>query len=236
MSLESGTIFGNPTFVTPSPKIDFKAQRVFATRNAMPWPAGARRRASVNSFGYGGSNVHVVLESAQQYLEDKHTVNYVSSYSAQETDLIEGDDEISSVSDVVKKPQLLVFSANDEPSLRAYVKRLRKHLINPRVRANLSDLAFTLSEKRSMHFNQAFLVANQTTLDEGALFVGKKALTAPKVAFVFTGQGAQWPQMGKALVDAFPMVKDLLKHLDTVLRAAVLAPAWSLLGTRPSNT
>ncbi|PNY20705.1 Polyketide synthase [Tolypocladium capitatum] len=228
LSLESGTIFGNPTFITPNPKIDFKGQKIFATRTSMPWPAGARKRASVNSFGYGGSNAHVVLESAEQYLQDNHALSYVSSHLANEADIF-GDDELSSATDVAKRPQLLVFSANDETSLRDNVKQLRKHLINPSVKVNLQDLAYTLSEKRSLHFNRGFLLSDKTALDEGALILGKKNPQPPKIGFVFTGQGAQWSQMGKALVDAFPTTKDVLKHLDQVLQTAVVPPSWSLL-------
>ncbi|KAJ6443718.1 Polyketide synthase [Purpureocillium lavendulum] len=228
LSLENGIIFGNPTFITPNPKIDFKGSKILATRTSMPWPAGARKRASVNSFGYGGSNAHVVLESAEQYLQDSHATSYVSSYLADEADIF-GDDVLASPTDVAKRPRLLAFSANDETSLRDYVKQLRKHLINPSVRVNLQDLAYTLSEKRSRHFNRAFLLADKTALDEGALVLGKKSPQPPKIGFVFTGQGAQWSQMGKALVDAFPSTGDLLKHLDRVLETTVTPPSWSLL-------
>ncbi|KAF6820842.1 beta-ketoacyl synthase domain-containing protein, partial [Colletotrichum plurivorum] len=230
LSLETGTIFGNPTFVTPNPKIDFKGNKVFATRTTIPWPSGSRKRASVNSFGYGGSNAHVVLESAEQYLQDSEAANYVSSHLSEEADFFGGDDDFSSDAAVVPaNPRLLVFSANNESSLRQHVKELRKHLINPSVRADLRDLAFTLSEKRSLHFNRAFLLADKTAVDEGALILGKKSPEKPKIGFVFTGQGAQWSQMGKALVAAFPAVKDVLKRLDAVLETTVVPPSWSLL-------
>lgn len=196
----------------------------------MPWPAGARRRASVNSFGYGGSNAHVILESAEQYLQDKQASNFVFSHQTEEADLFGSQDDYSSFSKAAKKPQLLVFSANDEVSLRAYVKLLRKHLINPTVQADLRDLAFTLSEKRSSHFNRAFLLSEKTVLDEGALVVGKKSPEPPKIGFIFTGQGAQWSQMGKALVDFFPVARLVLKHLDGVLQTTIVPPSWSLLG------
>lgn len=234
LSLETGTIFGNPTFIDPNPKIDFKGHKVLATRSSMPWPAGARKRASVNSFGYGGSNAHVVLESAEQFLRDGAAAgNHVSSHLAEEADLF-GDDDLSlkeaAAASAPGRPQLLVFSANDEASLRAYVQRLHRHLINPGVRADLRDVAHTLSEKRSLHFHRAFLLADKTALDQGALVVGKKSPEAPRVGFVFTGQGAQWSQMGRALVDTFPATRDLLKHLDGVLETAVSPPPWSLLG------
>lgn len=58
MAVEQGWIPGNPTFVEPNPDIDFEGLHVRATRVGIPWPAAQcnSRRASVNSFGYGGSN------------------------------------------------------------------------------------------------------------------------------------------------------------------------------------
>lgn len=221
--------------MTPNPKIDFKGQKVFATRTSMPWPTGARKRASVNSFGYGGSNAHVVLESADQYLQDNQISTHVSSHLAEEADLFGDDDDASSTTALAKQPQLLVFSANNESSLRGYVKLLRKHLLNPSVKADLRDLSFTLSSKRSAHFNRGFLLADKAVIAEDSLVLGKKSPEAPKIGFVFTGQGAQWSQMGKALVDTFPTARDLLKHLDTVLRTALVPPTWSLLGISSSS-
>lgn len=61
LAVEKGRIPGNPTFIDPNPSIDFEGSRVRATRWTIPWPSHTGlRRASVNSFGYGGSNAHVV--------------------------------------------------------------------------------------------------------------------------------------------------------------------------------
>jgi acyl transferase domain-containing protein len=125
----------------------------------------------------------------------------------------------------------LVFSANDEKSLKSYVQRLSDHLINPNVRIMLPDLAYTLSNRRTRHFHRAYLVAQDpTNIDQGKLVVGKKGHGVPRVGFVLTGQGAQWPKMGKALVDSFPSAKLLLKKLDAVLQSLPDPPPWSLLG------
>jgi acyl transferase domain-containing protein len=82
----------------------------------------------------------------------------------------------------------------------------------------LPDLAYTLSERRSRHFHRAFVVADSTNLDEGAFVFGKKGVHIPKIGFVFTGQGAQWSQMGKSFIETFPAAKALLKRLDDVLQ------------------
>lgn len=125
----------------------------------------------------------------------------------------------------------LVFSANDETSLKSYVQRLSDHLINPNVQVTLPDLAYTLANKRTRHFHKAYLVTEDpTNIDPGKLVIGKKGHGVPRIGFVFTGQGAQWPRMGKALVDRFPSAVRLLNKLDSVLQSLPDPPPWSLLG------
>ncbi|KAJ5238512.1 polyketide synthase [Penicillium chermesinum] len=233
LAIEHGVIPGNPTFVTPNPKIDFKGLNVRATQNKIPWPQAQFRRASVNSFGYGGSNAHVIVEEPSCLLPD-WSGTHVSSHRALAEDLFGDDDDSSSA---VGRPFTLVFSANDEPSLRAYVKSLRKHMLNPSVKITLPDLSHTLSEHRTRHFHRGYLVAQSTTLDEAALVIGKQAAEEPRIGFIFTGQGAQWSQMGKAIVEIFPRARAILQHLDRILQSSAVAPSWSLLRelTEPRN-
>jgi acyl transferase domain-containing protein len=186
------------------------------------------RIASVNSFGYGGSNAHAVLQDAESFLKSSTTKTHVSSFAATEDDFF-ADEEVSI------RPQVLVFSANDEQSLKSYCQAIRKHLINPSVNIKLVDMAFTLSERRSRHFNRGYVVTQSTSIDEGALVFGKKSTDAPRVGFVFTGQGAQWSQMGRGIVDTFPVARPLLKHLDDVLQSLPTPPKWSLLSKLPSQ-
>ncbi|KAI9742768.1 MAG: hypothetical protein M1818_003497 [Claussenomyces sp. TS43310] len=221
LSIENGAIPGNPTFITPNPKIDFHSMNVRASRTTIPWPAVPFRRVSVNSFGYGGSNAHVVLDEAKTALpvdSQAHVSSFVSDFS----DFFD-DDELT-------RPYTLVFSANDESSLKAYCKSISTHLINPSVNVKLPDLSYTLSERRSRHFHRAYIVTQGTTLDDGAFVFGKKNTDRPRIGFVFTGQGAQWPQMGKSIVETFPSARLLLEHFDHVLQTLPSPPTWSLLG------
>ncbi|TGO56821.1 hypothetical protein BOTNAR_0215g00160 [Botryotinia narcissicola] len=219
LAMEHSIIPGNPTFETPNPKIDFKAMKVRATRVAIPWPKGALKRASVNSFGYGGTNFHVVLEDGKSLAPTRH----VSSYAMEDNGGEEFVDEESA------RAQILVCSANDENSLRSYCENISKHLINPSVTAKLPDLAYTLSERRSRHFHRAYIFSNSTNLSMNDFVFGKKDAETPRIGFVFTGQGAQWPQMGKALIKAFPSSLTILKELDEVLQSVPDPPAWSLI-------
>ncbi|KAI4952622.1 Type I Iterative PKS [Alternaria rosae] len=218
MSVEKGKIPGNPTFIDPNPNIDFEGSRVRATRYTIPWPAqSGPRRASVNSFGYGGSNAHVIID---QVPEEKK--NFVSSIGDGFEDLLADDLAVS-------RPHVLLFSANDETSIKVYTASLRKHLLDPRTTVDLPGLAYTLSERRSRHFHRGYIVAKDLSMDSNAIAYGKKTSDAPRIGFIFTGQGAQWSQMGKALLQNFAEARMAIERLDKVLQGLVHPPEWSLL-------
>ena len=125
---------------------------------------------------------------------------------------------------------VLCVSANDKDSLLNYVEALRKHLIYPAVRIDVQDLAFTLSERRTHHLHRGFFITKKPVFDSRTLVLGRKSLEPPRIGFVFTGQGAQWPGMGKLLVEEFPLAEQMLRHLDSVLQQCPSPPSWSLLG------
>ncbi|KAJ5753204.1 Acyl transferase/acyl hydrolase/lysophospholipase [Penicillium odoratum] len=142
LAVEKGVIPGNPTFLEPNPKIDFEGLKVKASRVALPWPKNfASRIASVNSFGYGGSNAHVVIQDAGSFLGHKQVPH---AFSFAKVDSFFDDD----VDTPNTRPQLLTSSANDDISLKKYVADLQRHLLNPRVKVQLSDLAHTLAQRR----------------------------------------------------------------------------------------
>ena len=205
-----------------SSRVDFQSLKVRASRTALSWPKAEVRRASVNSFGYGGSNAHVVLEEPKKLVGDAKST-FVSSISKDNDDFF-GDDEPKST-----RPFTLIFSANDENSLQAYCKKMRQYLMNPSVKVTLPDLAYTLAERRTHHYNRGYIVTQSTALDAAAFVFQKKSAETPRVGFVFTGQGAQWSRMGKSLVENFPTASSLLRHLDDVLQSVPNPPSWSLL-------
>lgn len=217
LSLEKGIIPGNPTFIDPSPKIDFKQLRIRVSRYATPWPKVPFKRASINSFGYGGSNAHVVVDEAGA-LGSHHVSSYVS----------EDDDDLFEESNSVEKPHLLLFSANNEKSLAGQLEGLDKHLSDPAVGVKLRDVAYTMGDRRSRHYNRGFTITSDSQLDVHSFVQGRVGEGQPKLGFVFTGQGAQWPEMGKELVQGFPIAANTVRHLDQVLQRAYDPPSWTL--------
>ena len=164
-----------------------------------------------------------MLEEPKRFLSEPSSATFVSSY-VDKHDSFFDDDDTTSV-----RPYSLVFSANDADSLQASTNAIRKHLANPNVKIKLPDLAYTISERRSHHFHRAYIVAQNLDLKEADFIYGKKATERPRIGFIFTGQGAQWSQMGRELVKIFPAAELLLKHLDDVLQSTPSPPSWSIL-------
>ncbi|KAJ5101357.1 hypothetical protein NUU61_003579 [Penicillium alfredii] len=221
MAIEKGVIPGTPLFIKPSPKIDFAGNKVKAFRTAVAWPDKdfPFRRASINSFGFGGSNAHAIIEQPEKSARDHH----VSSYRG--SDSLDNYDE----PEESERPYTLFVSANDAKSLKGNIEALCNHLVNPRVKVSLADLAYTLTERRSRLWHRAFITTFSSEIRENDFTVGKRGSRSPKVSFVFTGQGAQWPQMGKDLLKYFPWTRSILEELDQVLQAQPNRPSWSLV-------
>jgi acyl transferase domain-containing protein len=216
LAMEKGFIPGNPTFETPNPNIDFESLKVDPRRQSTRWPVVPFRRAGVNSFGYGGSNAHLVVDGAAG------VTRHLSSYTEEVDDLFAEDKPLT-------RPYVVVVSANDQTSLSQYCKSLDSHLSNPAVHIEMRDLAYTLSERRTRHYDRAFAVANHKYLSADTFTFGKRDSQEPRVGYAFTGQGAQWSAMGKYLIETFPVAKQQLVYLDDVLRGLDDAPNWSLL-------
>lgn len=214
LAMEHGIIPGNPTFITPNPKIDFDAIDLRPSRATTPWDAPQGfNRAGVNSFGYGGSNAHVIVESVGDL------ANHVTSYTS----------DFFFDQQTYSRPYLLVFSANDEQSLQASVAALDRHLAYPGVKIDLRDVAHTLSEKRTRHFYRGYISTSKNEVSAKLLVQGKRATSSPKIGLIFAGQGSQWPQMGQQLISTFPVAKSLLEELDEVLGSLEDGPAWSIV-------
>ena len=199
LSLEKGVIPPIAGFEQLNPAIQNDAGLTFA-KVATKWPTDGLRRASINSFGYGGANVHVVLDDAGHYLE-KHGLD--AKHSTKRT----CRHRPSTKSGISSRSKLVVLSAGDENGIQRATSALEDYVLSqnpdewPRIAA---DLSYTLSEKRSRLAWRSYLVLQpEQTLEAGILkdFAKPCQFSTPaKVAFVFTGQGAQWATMGQELL------------------------------------
>lgn len=134
----------------------------------------------------------------------------------------------------INRTFLIPFSAHSKASLVARIEDISA--INPEY-MDITDLAYTLGQRRTHLLVRGFLLANQDTLKIDLVPSNLKKLPkstsdGPRlpIAFVFTGQGAQWPQMGRELIELFPTYRKVIEDLDVHLSSLESAPSWSLLG------
>jgi acyl transferase domain-containing protein len=193
-----------------------------------PWNSQKVRRASINNFGFGGSNAHLIIEDACSYLAShclEGNVRHVEMPVTTNGSHPENKDQRS---------RLFVLSTIDEASGARQVNAISEFVAT---RENcslnfLDDLAFTLSERRTLLPWRAAIPARSLEQLKHALNSQSvkfmKAQKNVKIGFVFTGQGAQWCGMGRELTDAYPVYRDSLFRSESTLKA--LGAPWSLLG------
>lgn len=131
-------------------------------------------------------------------------------------------------------PRLLLFSANStkalETSVASYQDFIEK---NP---SCIPDLAYTLANRREHLVYRAFSIIDQGIM--GATSIPTKSVRASELVMVFTGQGAQWSQMGLELLDSDPTFLDSIRQLDGYLQCVFdEVPQWTLEGQirQPGN-
>jgi acyl transferase domain-containing protein len=218
LALQHAVIPPNLHFNTLSPKVAPYTAHLRVPTKAIPWPdlpPGAPRRASVNSFGFGGANAHVILES----------------FDAPAT-------EPASDMPVVLP---FVFSAASEKSLKAVLQQYVT-ILDEQPTMDLVDLAASLMTRRSILSHRVVVTATsannlQEQLKEKLKQDATSTITRrlhhrpKKVLGVFTGQGAQWPQMGIDMITACPQAATWLQELQYALDslATEYKPAFTLL-------
>lgn len=98
----------------------------------------------------------------------------------------------------------------------------------------INDIAYTLGMRAAHMSHRAFAIHHNDIHQSLQFSVGKKIITGrekePKVAFVFTGQGAQWPGMGRELVHSSATFREDIRNMDKVLQSLPTAPKWTLEG------
>ncbi|KAK6227566.1 PKSN polyketide synthase for alternapyrone biosynthesis protein [Colletotrichum tabaci] len=194
---------------------------------AVPWPAAGLRRASINSFGFGGANAHVVLDDANHHLERSQNNGRHITRASDESICTQRNTEAALNHDETETRQFLfVLSSFDRRGLGRNAKSLETFLAENKT-ASLSALAHILAAKRTAHAFRGFFVA--TTREElvsKLLSANGHSTPLPvlrssqnrRLVFLFTGQGAQRPGMAKELLTTCSVFRDSIassqKHLQ----------------------
>lgn len=224
LALKHGQIPPNMLFDRLSPGVAPYYDHLRIPTELTPWPQvseGQPRRASVNSFGFGGTNAHAILESYE---------------TAGRTD----------ASSAAVLP--FTFSAASKVSLQQLLSKYVTYL-SENSNVPLGDLGYTLACRRSaLPYKASFAATTASSLQEkiSALLeaakeaesssadspLGVRTTTdASTYLGIFTGQGAQWARMGAELISASPVAHDIVIRLQASLDALPEEhrPSWTLL-------
>ncbi|PSR79071.1 putative hybrid NRPS/PKS enzyme [Coniella lustricola] len=229
-SIRHGLIPPNLLLHQLNPEVAQYCQNLKVLTSLTPWPAlpdGVPRRASVNSFGFGGTNGHAIIES----------------YDGPSG---KGSQELIASSSLAANAATFVFSAASDSALaqllQSYSDYLKAHdTVAP------ADLAWTLQSRRSALRIKTALSArtvqslcakidqklDQAKAKPGGTSIGIRsvAATRPRIMGVFTGQGAQWATMGAQLIQTSAAVRAEFQQLDAdlaTLPEAADRPAWTI--------
>ena len=211
--LEHSMIVPNIKFLSPNPKIDFEKHQLEVPGKLLPWPRDRDLRVSINSFGIGGSNAHVIIEHPYMYLQ--HTSDACEIHRA--------------------SPQLLLMSASTVPGLQTLSASYNEYSINHP--DSLPDLAYTVACRREHHQFRTFAVCSDDSNFLTAPVV-KAPTIEPGVTMIFSGQGSQWALMGYELLHDSTSFLQAIKTMDLILKSLQYPPGWSIENelSKPSET
>ncbi|MGO4444691.1 type I polyketide synthase [Mycobacterium sp. 2YAF39] len=206
-----GYIPANLHLRNPNRHVSFADLKIDVPATGRPFPDCERRVVGVNSFGFGGTNAHVVLAEPPA----PHSVPPADQPPA-------------------VLPTVLPISARSDEALVAVAGQLADHLAdNPDI--TLSDLRYTLGQRRTHLSHRHTVIADSITdahehlraiADGGQITTSRTTSTAPKLAFVCTGMGPQWWRMCRGLLDTFSTFTDSILRSDRELSRHA---DWSLV-------
>ena len=213
LSLEAGKILPNMHFNNPNPNIEFGQWKVAVPTKLLDWePINGVRRASINSFGYGGSNAHIILQAVEN--EPKYLpATYASDFE-------------------YDRPFLLPLTAHTEKAGGLLRENLLK-FAETSEDSTVANLGRSFADKgRSLHRYRSFIIGRsdgsllQELRGPGGPWT-RSTDSRPRLGFVFTGQGAQWFAMGRQLIEGNYFFRQTLERCDEILQRLPNKPDWS---------
>ncbi|MDC0708174.1 type I polyketide synthase [Stigmatella sp. ncwal1] len=201
---------------TPTPHVDWGRLFVEVPAKKQSWQGPAPRFSAVSSFGFSGTNAHVILESAPRPQETARKME--------------------------RPLHLLALSARSDSSLRRLADSLADSLSSERKEV-LADVCYTANVGRSaLEERVAFVAATSEQMTAtlrafgrgeprlpGTWVSGRREAEVPRVAFLFTGQGAQYVGMGRELFETQPGFRRELLRYEEILRPHLDRPLTELL-------
>jgi myxalamid-type polyketide synthase MxaB len=213
LSLQHEELYPQLHFETLNPAIKLGDSRLRITTELTPWPSSTRPRiAGISSFGFGGTNAHLIVEEAPRRTPRHNTME--------------------------RPRHILAISAKSQAALRALAGRYGSWLDG--AHADVANVCFTANTGRS-HFpyrlalsaesNEQFresLLAFAASDDESKLRV-VQGRNRPKIGFLFTGQGSQYPGMGQQLYETQPVFRRALDDCADIVRFDLEVPLLDVM-------
>ena len=234
LCLQHQAIPPNLHFKQLNPLIDLADTGVTIPQQLQPWlTSGDTKYAGVSSFGFGGTNAHVILGDLSNPVEENRELG----------DLGNGENEL-----LPERPlHLLTLSAKSKPALTDLVLSYKDYLVNNQNIA-LEDICHTANTGRT-HFNHrlAIAVESKTQLQHKLTNFSRGQLKGiaqgeasnssnNQVAFLFTGQGSQYVNMGYQLYQTQPVFKKALDQCAEILQPYLEKPLLEVLYSEHSSS
>ena len=223
-----------------NPSVEQYCANLLVPTSPVAWPnvpAGQPKRGSVNSFGFGGTNAHAVVE---QYLPQVHDPVAKAFRPALDLRKESCSDGLANDAQVCLP---LVLSAPSQKSLAAMVKIYREYLVKNSLSGPEVVAWHNFARRTAFPYRLSIssltvpgLVAKLETLvakseSSFTVAIGTRVQPRneqPKILGVFTGQGAQWATMSRGLLLSSKVYSQTIRSLDEILRTCPDPPSWSL--------
>ena len=205
LSLQHEEIPPHLNFQELNPHIDLSNERIRIPTSIQPWIKNSKpRRAGISSFGFGGTNAHVICSEGNGLPGEGRGEGY----------------------------HILTLSASTEPAIRELVKNYEGYL-KENQGVSIGDVCYGSNIGRS-HFNHRLAVVGTSTEELREKLAGRGPRLAPrpnnkKVSFLFTGQGSQYKGMGKNMYETQPIFAAALERCAEILQPHLETPLLSLL-------
>lgn len=238
LAIQNSAIPPNMHFTRLNPELKPYYDNLKVPIQLRDWPEtadGIPRRASVNSFGFGGANAHAIIESYEPELGQLAASDPSDQHNLKaNTKLLDT---------TPSSPHVFVFSAASSKSLTAQLKSYRSFLEeNPDF--DMNTLLWSLFRRTAHSFRISFAaksirslstqiaeVLEQSQTKKGPLGIRASPKAPREILGVFTGQGAQWATMGRELIISSHFAKSVIEALEKSLAQLPSsdAPDWSLM-------
>lgn len=229
LSMQKGELPAHINYSTPNPHIPWQDLPISVTQSQMPWCGNGSTDqliAGVSSFGFGGTNAHIILQNAPN-LSTGEVVNQ----------------------EVQRQHHLVPLSAKSPAALAALVQEYLQLLnsVNKEAPLSLSDIAYGTQVSRSHFPHRLSLVAESLAEMQTALEVASTQSRSPlyrqekvekkagKLAFLFSGQGAQYAGMAEQLYKTESVFRGFIEEAEEALRPYLAQPLFEIMWGEQSD-